>query len=425
MQLSAEECDKWLKGKSESQCDTLETDWSFWERYDQRPPEGDWRVWLLMAGRGYGKTRVGAEWIRSYAEANPAAHIAIVGSTFAEARSIMIEGNSGLLTIAPDATRPLWEPSLHRLSWPGGAIGHVYSAAEPEQLRGPEHHMAWCDEIAKWDRGEAAWDNLMMTMRLGSDPRIAATTTPRPVPLMRRLLSEQGVALTRGTMQANRANVPTSWVNNMESLYGGTRLGRQELDGEMIDDVEHALWSRDLIEKRRIGIAPALKRTVIGVDPPAGVGGDACGIIVVGLGVDDNAYVLADASVSGKSPEGWARAVANACDIWNADRVIAEGNQGGAMVESTLRAASVMMPIKRVFASVGKVARAEPVAALYENGRAWHVGGFDALEDELCGLVIGGAYQGPGRSPDRADALVWAMSEVMLENARVPRVRGF
>ncbi|MFM9852684.1 MAG: DNA-packaging protein [Sphingomonadaceae bacterium] len=416
---------KWLKGKSEAQHKALESDWSFWERFDQRPPPGDWHGWLLMAGRGFGKTRVGAEWVRSYAEANADARIAIIGATFAEARSIMVEGVSGLLAIAPEAHYPLWEPSLRRLTWPNGARADVYSAAEPNSLRGPEHHVGWADEIAKWDQATAAWDNLMMTMRLAKVPRIVATTTPRPVPLIRRLLNEKDVVVTRGVTAANHLNLSAAWMRTMTNLYSGTRLGRQELDGDLIDDLEGALWSRDLLERCRVAAAPVLKRTVIGVDPPAGVGGDACGIVVVGLGVDDHAYVLADASVQGKSPEGWARAVATAADRWNADRVIAEGNQGGAMVESILRAASVMMPIKRVFASVGKVARAEPMAALYENGRAYHVGGFAALEDELCGLIIGGDYQGPGRSPDRADALVWAMSELMLGAARVPQVRGF
>ena len=422
--LSADDHAKWIKGKSEADFITLETKWDFWERIDQRPPCGDWRTWLVMAGRGFGKTRMGAEWVRARAENDGTARIAIVGATISEVRSTMIEGNSGLLAIAPDKSRPVWEPSRKLLSWPSGAIAEVYSAAEPEALRGPEHHFAWADEIAKWDKGEAAWDNLMMTMRLGSDPRVVATTTPRPVALVRRLKGESGVSISRGAMTANRLNLPQRWLSAMQENYGGTRLGRQELDGELIDDIEGALWSRDLIEARRVTSAPVMKRIVVGVDPPAGTSGDACGIVVVGLGADSHAYVLADASVSGKSPEGWARAVAVAAEVWKADRVVAEGNQGGAMVESTLRGANVAMPIKRVFASVGKVARAEPVLALYESGRAWHVGSFPALEDELCGLTHGGGYEGPGRSPDRADAMVWAVNELMLGGVREPRVRG-
>jgi phage terminase large subunit-like protein len=423
LQLPPEEFAKWMKGKTEAQFTKLETDWSFWERDDQRPPAGDWQIWLLMAGRGYGKTRVGAEWIRRFAEANDDAHIAIIGSTLGEARSIMVEGVSGLLSIAPDLTRPVWEPSRRLLTWPGGAIGHVYSAIESESLRGPEHDVAWADEVAKWDNAKATWDNLMMTLRRGATPRVVATTTPRPVPLVRQLLNGQDTVVTRGKMDDNELNVSKTWIATMRNLYGGTRLGRQELDGDLIDDVEGALWSRDLIERCRIGVAPALRRIVIGVDPPAGIGGDACGIVVVGLGVDDRAYVLADCSVSGRSPEGWARVVAQSYEAWAADRIIVEGNQGGAMVESVLRAASLNMPLKRVFASVGKVTRAEPVFALYESGRIWHVGRFDGIEDELCGLIIGGDYQGPGRSPDRADALVWAVSELMLGKVGVPRVR--
>ncbi len=422
--LNAEDRAKWMKGKSESDFITLETKWDFWERIDQRPPVDEWRTWLVMAGRGFGKTRMGAEWVRARAESDGSARIAIIGATISEVRSIMIEGNSGLLSIAPDKQRPLWEPSRKLLTWPNGAIAEIYSAAEPEALRGPEHHFAWADEIAKWEKAGAAWDNLMMTLRLGSDPRVVATTTPRPVPLIRRLERETGVSISRGAMTANRTNLPKLWLSAMQENYGGTRLGRQELDGELIDDVEGALWTRDMLEARRVSSAPQMKRIIVGVDPPAGTSGDACGIVVVGLGANDHVYILADCSVSGKSPEGWARAVAVAADVWQADRVVAEGNQGGAMVESTLRGADVAMPIKRVFASVGKVARAEPVLALYESGRVWHVGSFPALEDELCGLIRGGTYVGPGRSPDRADALVWAVTELMLGNAKVPRVRS-
>jgi phage terminase large subunit-like protein len=336
----------------------------------------------------------------------------------------MVEGESGLLAIAPDEDRPTWEPSLKRLVWPNGAIAHVFAASEPEAMRGPEHHLAWADEIAKWDKGIDAWDNLMMTMRLGENPRIVATTTPRAVALVRRLLKENGVAITRGAMATNRANLPDNFRASMQEIYGSSRIGRQELLGEYLEDAEDALWARDLIEKCRQRVVPEMLRVVIGVDPPASAGGDACGIIAVGRGADCKAYVLADHSVKGRSPEGWARAVAAAALAWGADRVVAEANNGGDMVVSTLRAADVAMPVKKVSASRGKVARAEPVAALYEAGKVFHAGCFPDLEDELCGLISGGRYEGPGRSPDRADALVWALSELMLgKSGNEPRVR--
>jgi phage terminase large subunit-like protein len=412
--LTPEERAKWLEEQKPGDIWQREYDWDFWARDEQFAPPGDWRTWFVMAGRGFGKTRMAAEWVRGLAEADGSLRIALVAATMHEARTVMIEGESGLLAIAPDEKRPTWEPSLKRLVWPSGAVANVFAASEPEGLRGPEHHLAWADEVAKWERGEAAWDNLAMTMRLGETPRIAATTTPRNVPLVRRLLKEPGVAITRGAMDANRAHLPTGFREAMHTVYGQARLGRQELLGEFLEDAEDALWTRDLIEACRASVMPDMKRIIIGVDPPASAGGDACGIVVVGKGVDGKGYVLADHSVKGRSPEGWARAVAAAALAWGADRVVAEANQGGDMVISTLRAADVAMPVTKVHASRGKVARAEPVAALYEAGKAFHAGAFPELEDELCGLISGGGYEGPGRSPDRADALVWAMTELML-----------
>jgi phage terminase large subunit-like protein len=418
--LPLEELKAWLaKKRPEGFFEKQEHDWTWWRRPEQAPPAGDWRVWLTMAGRGYGKTRMGAEWVRARAENDGNLHIALVGATLGEVRSIMVEGRSGLLAIAPDGKRPDFEPSLRKLRWPNGAEATLYSAAEPDSLRGPEHHIAWCDEIAKWHDAVDAWNNLSLTMRAGNMPQIVATTTPRAVPLLRRLITEKGVVVTKGAMAENKSQLPRTWRSAMHGLFGGTHLGRQELDGDLIEDAAGALWSRALIEGCRVAAAPEMKRIVIGVDPPASVGGDACGIVVVGRGVDDKAYVLADCSVTGHSPEAWARAVAVAALVWNADRVVAEGNNGGNMVESTLRAADIFMPIRRVHASHGKYARAEPVSTLYEAGKAHHVGAFPALEDELCGMIAGG-YVGPGRSPDRADALVWACTELMLGTVATP-----
>jgi len=404
---------------------SIEHHWPTWARPGQRAPAGDWHVWLMLGGRGFGKTRAGAEWVRAQVEQAPGVQVALVGATYAEARAVMVEGESGLLAIAPPGSAPCWEPSLRRLRWPGGGTAYVYSAAEPEALRGPQHHFAWADEIAKWKGGDAAWDNLAMGLRLGQAPRIVATTTPRPVPLVRRLMALPGVTVTRGRTAENRAHLADSFVATMEALYGGTRLGRQELDGELIAEIEGALWSRALIEAcRRDRMLPAV-RTVVAVDPPAGAGAasDACGIVAVALGADGVAQVIEDASVQGATPEGWARAVSACAARQGADRVVAEANNGGAMVDSVLRAADRAMPVKLVHASRGKVARAEPVAALYEAGRAVHVGAFPQLEDEMAGLLSGGAYVGPGRSPDRADALVWAMTELMLGRGGAPGLR--
>lgn len=416
---------------------SLRTHWRLWAHPGQLPPESDWQAWLILAGRGFGKTRAGAEWVRSIAEADPFARIALVAATLGEARSVMVEGDSGMMALSPRGKRPRFEPSKRLLTWPSGAQAMLYSAGEPESLRGPQHSHAWCDEVAKWDNGGgravAAWDNLLLGLRLGDRPRVTATTTPRAVPLVRRLLAEDGVAITRGRTEDNRA-LPPRFVRTMRRTYGKSLLGRQELDGELIEDLPGALWTRALLEECREAdraggaspppapLRPTTARVVVGVDPPASAGGDACGIVVCALSEDGVARVLADASVAKASPERWARAVAQAARVWRADRVVAEANQGGAMVASVLRAADLSLPLKLVHASRGKAARAEPVAALYEAGRVRHTGCFPALEDELCGLIAGGDYQGPGRSPDRADALVWALTELMLGRRATPRV---
>jgi len=422
--------DRLLAGLNDLEREAVADAWRTWERPAQQEPDLPWRTWLVMAGRGFGKTRMGAEWVRRQAAANPTARIALVAATLAEARAVMVEGESGLLAVCPPDERPLWEPSLGRLRWPGGARAFVYSAAEPDSLRGPQHHFAWCDEIAKWPWGLEAWDNLMLGLRCGALPRAVATTTPRPVVLIRKLASQPGVERTRGRTVDNAANLAGAFIADVRGRHGGTRLGRQELDGELIDDVEGSLWPRDLIERCRSPSRPPgqdersrFRRVVIGVDPPISADG-TCGIVVCALGRDDIAYVLADASVAGTSPEGWARAVESTASAWGADRVVAEGNQGGLMVESVLRGADITLPLRIAYAGPGKSARAEPVAALFEAKRARFAGGFPELEDELAGLIAGGGYEGPGRSPDRADAMVWAMTELMLGKRRAePRIR--
>jgi predicted phage terminase large subunit-like protein len=390
-------------------------DWHCWARRSQLPPDGDWRVWLLLAGRGFGKTRAGAEWVRAQAESGAARRIALVAPTARDARLVMVEGASGVLSIASAEARPTFEVSKHQLTWPNGAIATLYSADEPDRLRGPQFDAAWCDELAAW-RYPAAWDMLMLALRLGERPRCVVTTTPKPVKLIRTLLASPDCAVTRGTTHENAKNLAPGFLAAILKQYDGTRLGRQELDAELLDDMPGALWSRDAIEKARIDAAPTLRRVVVAIDPAASVGenADETGIVVAALGQDGAAYVLDD--LSGLySPHDWAARALDAYRAHRADRIVAEVNNGGAMVEATLRVLDAGVSYKPVHASRGKLARAEPVAALYEQGRVHHVGAFAALEDQMCAFT-GGPLSHSG-SPDRVDALVWALSELMLAGA--------
>ncbi|WP_010161259.1 DNA-packaging protein [Sphingomonas sp. PAMC 26617] len=424
--LSVEERAELLRGLTKPQRRTLNDDWQTWAHSGQRMPPGDWRVWLIRAGRGFGKTRAGAEWVSEIARSMPGARIALVGATIEDVRRVMIEGESGLVSVARFDEPVDYRRDAGEIVFASGARAAIFSAASPETLRGPEHHAAWCDELAKWRYGDAAWDNLMLGMRLGDTPRVLVTTTPRPIPLMRRVMALKGLVETVGRTQDN-PHLPDTFLAALEEAYGGTRLARQEIAGELIAEAEGALWRRAQFDACRVVAAPALVRTIVAVDPPAGTDsgqGDACGIVAVALGRDGRGYVLEDASVSGLSPEGWAQAVAACAARHRADRVIAEKNQGGKMVESVLLAADAGLPLRLVHAADGKVARAEPVSILYERGRVSHVGVLADLETELCGLVVGGGYQGPGRSPDRADALVWALGELMIAKRRTARVRA-
>jgi phage terminase large subunit-like protein len=401
----------------------------------QAEPAGeDWRVWLLMAGRGFGKTLVGAEWVSARARETPAAQIALVGASHEEVVRVMIEGPSGLLAVARTDEPVRWRKTRGIVEFASGAEAFVYSAAAPEALRGPQHHFAWCDELAKWRHADAAWDNLQMGMRIGARPRLIVTTTPKPVAIVRRLRTLDGTVETHGTTAQN-AHLSAAFKSWAFGTYGGTRLGEQELEGRLFDGPADALFPRAVLAAARLGPGEEvgrLVRVVVGVDPPASADGDACGIAVCGMGEDGIAYVLADATVSGMRPEGWARAVANAAEAWAANRVIAEKNQGGDMVMSVLKSADARLPIRLVSASRGKAARAEPVALRFENGRAKLAGRFPALEDELAGLIAGGGYEpgaavgpgGPGKSPDRADAMVWAMTALIERRVRTPRIRA-
>lgn len=430
-QLPENEQQNWFNGLNEDEARALLYAWEFWARPQQLPPDGDWHIWLILAGRGFGKTRAGAEWVRHIAaEYGKEAKIALIAASFHEARAVMVEGESGLLNIMPAEERPEWLSSLRRIIWPNGAEAQIYSAASPEALRGPQHSHVWCDEIAKWDmsggKAQSAWDNMKMGVRLGDNPQILATTTPRNVPLLKLLLEREGqkMHVTRGSTMDNKAHLPASFLAEMAMQYDGTTLGRQELLGEMLEEVDGALWSRALLERCR---AEALqqeeyRRIVVAVDPCATSGGDGCGIIVAGLTTDNHIHILADMSMDKASPEKWAAQAAQAAEIWGADRLIAEANQGGEMVKSVLLACNAQLPVQLVHASRGKTARAEPVAALYEAGRVFHTQVFARLEDECCGLMTGGGYHGPGRSPDRADALVWACHELLLKRRVEPKV---
>jgi phage terminase large subunit-like protein len=404
----------------------LDADFETWAHWNQLPPNSEgWRVWLMMAGRGFGKTRAGAEWIHRLATGKAGVHVALIGATIADARSIMVEGVSGLLSIARRHRRRLnWEPSLGRLKWPNGSVAHLFSGDSPDGLRGPEHDFAWADELAKWRLAEEAWDNLQFSLRRGSRPRALVTTTPRPGPLLERIRDGQWTVTTSGKTSEN-INLDEKTIDVLTATYGGTRIGRQELDGELLKDVEGALWTREMIEAARSD-APigGYDRIVVGVDPPAGAteNSDACGIVVAGSR-DNILYVLEDASVRGLSPEGWASRVAAAAARWDTTLVIAEANNGGAMVESVLKAADVALKVRLVHASRGKCARAEPIALRFEIGKALFAGEFWQLEAELRGMIAGGGYDGPGRSPDRADAMVWAMTALSETRSAVPRVR--
>ena len=395
-----------------------------WAHDGQLPPAQDgWRTWLMMAGRGFGKTRAGAEWVYELAWSRPV-RIALVGATIDDARRVMVEGTSGLLSIARrwGHHKVKWEPSKGELTWPRGTVATLYSGDHPDGLRGPEHGFAWCDELAKWRQPTATWDNLQFGLRAGMRPRALVTTTPRPIALLKRIVAEPGT-ITTGGRTAENVNLSREVIAVMAATYGGTRLGRQELDGELIAEIEGALWPRALIARCRGEAPERFDRIVVGVDPPAGVGQDvdACGIVVAGR-CGARLFVLEDASVQGLRPEGWANRVAAAAARWGAGLVVAEANNGGAMVESVLKAADSGLRVKLVHAAQGKSARAEPVALRFEAGRAILAGDFPELEAELAGLIAGGGYDGPGRSPDRADAMVWALTELGETRSGVPRV---
>ena len=392
--------------------------WSCLARPNQLPPPGDdWFIWLLLAGRGFGKTRALVEFVLEKVTTRAASRVALVAPTAADARNVLVEGPSGILAWSPRWCLPIYEPSKRRLTWPWGAIATLYSADEPERLRGPQHDLAAVDELGSWRRPEA-WDNLMFGLRLGGRPLCAVATTPRPTKLIRDLVSREGsgVALTRGASYENRDNLAPQFFDSITKKYEGTRLGRQELLGELLLDVHGALWRRDLLDELRRSQAQALQRIVVAIDP-SGSGGeeaDECGIVAAGVDEDGRAWILADAS-GRYPPTEWAKRAIELYYRLHADRIVAETNFGGQMVEATVRAIDRNVAYSAVTASRGKVARAEPVAALYEQGRVHHVGVFPELEDQMCSFTSPFDRGKAGFSPGRVDALVWALTDLILQ----------
>jgi phage terminase large subunit-like protein len=473
-------------GRDESRA--VDGDWKSWAHDGQLWPEGAWRTWVIKAGRGFGKTLAGAHWVTAAVAGDslsgcprPGAgggqphrlspeplSIALVGATLAEARKVMVEGRSGLLHVAADWITD-WSPSLRRLRFRTGAEATLFSGHSPEILRGPEHHIAWCDELAKWEEAQASWDMLQLGLRLGDRPRALVTTTPRPGPVLKAIMEDPDTIVTGGPTSRN-PHVSAAWRGAVYARYAGTRLGRQELEAELLPDAPGALWTVELLTScraqasdwgpiasqrvepasdgqpatrsgdrtdvtdslRDVLTPPTFTRIVVAVDPPTGDG--TCGIIACAKDEAGNAHILADHSVTARTPEGWSRAAADAARMWGQLHTIvpgssvpvalvAESNQGGQMVKSVLRTADPDLHVKLVAARHGKSERASPVAMLFEAGKVTLHGRFPQLEAELCGMIAGGGYEGPGNSPDRADAMVWGLTELMLEKERpTPRI---
>ena len=434
---------KVLAGLSADEAEALLKDWSFHARQDQLPPMGDWRGWLYLAGRGAGKTRSGAEWVRAKVKAG-CRRIGMISPTTRDARTVMVEGESGMLATSWEKDiddkgnhmgRPVWHSSRGELTWANGALATLYTAEEPERLRGPQHDALWMDELAAWytpqvgtkntvsKRGaQEVWDMAMFGLRLGANPQFMVSTTPKPIPLVREMVKSPNIVITRATTYDNKANLAKSFISQIISKYEGTRLGRQELLAEVIDEVEGALWTRAMLDAARLDSAPELRRIVVAIDPAvtSAATSNLTGIVVAGVGRDNRGYVLRDASGQ-FSPGDWAAKAIALYDEFGADRIVAEGNQGGDMVRHTLQSARANVPITIVHASRGKQARAEPVAALYEQGKVKHVGALTELEDQLATWepLSGQA------SPDRLDALVWALTNLMLGAQDVPVVVPF
>ncbi len=431
------EVDEFLGGLSDNALLSLPWMFEFWALPHQLPPEGAWKTWVIMGGRGAGKTRAGAEWVRAQVEgalpgdAGEARRVALVGETVDQVREVMIFGESGILACSPPDRRPEWQAGRKQLVWPNGAVAQVFSAHDPDSLRGPQFDAAWVDELAKWKKGQETWDQLQFALRLGDNPRQVVTTTPQNVGVLKAVLKNPSTVKTHAPTAANRAYLAASFLEEVEARYAGTAQGQQELEGVLLEAVEGAMWTGAQLDGLRVAEVPHLSRIVVAVDPPVTghKGSDECGIVVVGAFTegppqDWRVVVLEDCSVTGASPDVWARAAIAAMDRHKADRLVAEVNQGGDLVERMIRQIDPLVAYRGVRASRGKMVRAEPVAALYEQGRVAHVPGLRKLEEQMCQMTQGG-YMGKG-SPDRVDALVWGVTDLVVEPSekyRRPQMR--
>ena len=429
--------DEFISDLSEGELLALPFLFEFWAMNYQLPPRSDWRAWVILGGAVWERPGPGrngcAVWSKDHVPLDPGRcrRVALIGETLDQVREVMIFGESGILACSPPDRRPVWSATRRTLRWPNGAEAMAFSAHDPETLRGPQFDAAWADELAKWKKGQDTWDMLQFGLRLGTHPQVCVTTTPRNVGVLKALLDTPSTVVTHASTEANKANLAASFLEEVKARYDGTRLGRQELDGVLLEDVRGALWTRAALEAARIAELPEFDRIVVAVDPPVTgkAGSDECGIVVVGAQTngppqDWRAVVLEDCSVQGVGPLGWAHAAVRAMEKWGADRLVAEVNQGGDMVETVLRQVDALLPVTKVHAAKGKVARAEPVAALYEQGRVRHARGLGLLEDQMCRMSQQG-YAGKG-SPDRVDALVWALSDLLILPAaswRRPQVR--
>lgn len=408
--LPIEERRRRLDVLSDEELAVVAYDWAFWRRPNQTIPDGDWTTWLILAGRGYGKSRTGAETVREWARGSDLVNL--IGATADDARDIMIEGESGILACCPNGERPAYHASKRQLLWPNGSKSLIFTADEPERLRGKQHQKLWCDELASW-RYPEAWDQARLGLRLGARPQAVVTTTPKPTKIVKELLADSTTHVTRGTTYENRSNLAPAFFSAIITKYEGTRMGRQELKAEILDDNPNALWTRANIDDHRIKLEalPQLVRVVVGVDPSAtsNEDSDECGIVSAGRDgqYPPHFYVLSDRSLIA-SPNGWARIAVTAYAEHKADRVIGEANNGGDMIEAVIRNVDANVSYKKVTATRGKMIRAEPIAALYEQGRVHHVGFFPQLEDQLCEYDPTTAE----KSPDRLDADVWALTEL-------------